>query len=510
MGAELKKGVYNIVFGFAGQIITIALGIIIPRLFIVNLGSAANGLLASIGQVLAYLTLLEAGLGGASIQALYRPLAHKDRDSINGILAATEIYYKKTGRLYLLFVVLIAFLYPLIIDSFSYTTTCAIVLLSGIPGVLNYYYQGKFRVLLTAEGKSYLITNIATGISILTSITKIILLSLGYGLIAIQVSYCILALIPILIYHLLFKKSYQWVNFKSPPDYKSLTKKNSVFIQQLCSLITLNTPVILLTLFCDLKVVSVFMIYNMIFDIIAFSTQLASSSITYIFGKTYHTDTKLFNVLFELYENIFFAGSISMYTTAYLLILPFVALYTNGVSDTDYLLVHLPLLFVIFKALAVFRTPTNHIINTTGHFKETQFSAIGESILCVIVSLPATLAWGIYGVLFGNIISSIYRAGALIAYANRYILKRPISRTLISCSAHSALSAIVIFMFPSYIQTDINSYVNFFLRALIVTPCIVLLFTLLAISLDFRQAKSLRNILRLYTSRKEHNKNQNL
>lgn len=95
---RIKKGLYNIFFGFIGQIITITLGIIIPRLFILNLGSAANGLLSSVGQVLSYLTLLEAGLGGASIQALYKPLANKDIEGINRILSATSDYYKKQGK----------------------------------------------------------------------------------------------------------------------------------------------------------------------------------------------------------------------------------------------------------------------------------------------------------------------------------------------------------------------------------------------------------------------------
>ena len=39
-----KRGFYNAIFGLLSQIIMIALGIIIPRLVIVNLGSESNGL----------------------------------------------------------------------------------------------------------------------------------------------------------------------------------------------------------------------------------------------------------------------------------------------------------------------------------------------------------------------------------------------------------------------------------------------------------------------------------
>ena len=68
---KAKKGLGNIVTGLFNQLVTIALGILIPRLILTSLGSEANGLLSSVNQVLAYLALLEAGIGTASMQALY-------------------------------------------------------------------------------------------------------------------------------------------------------------------------------------------------------------------------------------------------------------------------------------------------------------------------------------------------------------------------------------------------------------------------------------------------------
>ena len=64
---KAKKGLGNIVTGLFNQLVTIALGILIPRLILTSLGSEANGLLSSVNQVLAYLALLEAGIGTASM-----------------------------------------------------------------------------------------------------------------------------------------------------------------------------------------------------------------------------------------------------------------------------------------------------------------------------------------------------------------------------------------------------------------------------------------------------------
>ena len=81
-----RKSIYNILSGLLGQGIAILLGIMIPRLVIVNLGSESNGLLSSVNQMLIYLNLLESGVGTAALQSLYRPVAEKFRNSGVGVV----------------------------------------------------------------------------------------------------------------------------------------------------------------------------------------------------------------------------------------------------------------------------------------------------------------------------------------------------------------------------------------------------------------------------------------
>ena len=57
-----KKTVYNFIFSFFSQIITIAMGLIIPRITLVGYGSEINGLLNSVTQFIAYLIVFEAGI----------------------------------------------------------------------------------------------------------------------------------------------------------------------------------------------------------------------------------------------------------------------------------------------------------------------------------------------------------------------------------------------------------------------------------------------------------------
>ena len=96
-----KNTKFNLLFGILSQVVSIILGVVLPRLFLTNYGSEINGLLSSVTQIYAYIALVEAGIGTASLQALYRTVGAKDQGGTNSILAAVNHYYKRTGLIYL-------------------------------------------------------------------------------------------------------------------------------------------------------------------------------------------------------------------------------------------------------------------------------------------------------------------------------------------------------------------------------------------------------------------------
>ena len=141
----------------------ILFGLLLPRLYLTSFGSELNGLDSTIKQIFSCLTLLEAGVGLASQQAYYLPVAVGDRKAINGIFSATHHYYRRTGIVYLLVTVVLALLYPLCINTvLSYGTVSLIVVFYGIPGIVSYLVQGKYRSFMEVEGKNYVITYITT------------------------------------------------------------------------------------------------------------------------------------------------------------------------------------------------------------------------------------------------------------------------------------------------------------------------------------------------------------
>lgn len=63
----------------------------------------------------------------------------------------------------------------------------ALIFFGGLGNVVNFMYQGKYKILLQAEGKSYIVTNITTIVNVLINVGKIILIIAGFQVLAVQV-----------------------------------------------------------------------------------------------------------------------------------------------------------------------------------------------------------------------------------------------------------------------------------------------------------------------------------
>ncbi|MBU3110764.1 sugar isomerase [Clostridium lacusfryxellense] len=497
---KAKRSFYNIIFGFISQVVAITFGIVIPRLFIVKFGSEVNGFMASMAQILVYMSILEAGVGTATIQSLYKPIGEEDKYSINSILSATSKYYKKTGKVYLLAVIALSILYPLCIKSkIGNLTVFLVILLTGMVGVVNYFFQSKFKLLLTAEGKGYIISNIGIIVTIFTNIIKISLLILGYNLILIQLSYFIINLLQMFMIWIYIKKGYKWIDLNVKPNYSALSQKNSVLIHQISYMIFNNTDVFILTIFCGLKIVSIYVMYNLIFQMINSLVSNINSGVVFILGSTYYEDKTKFLNLYDSYELYYMAIVFALYSITYILIIPFMRLYTVGMTDVNYIDPLLPVLFVALNLMSFARTSGVNAINIAGHFKKTQYRAIIEAIINIVISLICVNKFGIYGVLIGTIAALLYRTNDIIIYANKYILNRGSLVTYKRWAVDTILFlSIVITANKVNIQT--NSYINFVKTAVILLIIIVPLFFIVASIFDIKSYKYTFKYVKKYSN----------
>ncbi|MDD4776404.1 MAG: hypothetical protein PHG75_07825, partial [Syntrophomonas sp.] len=118
------KALNNLVANLVLQLVTAVCGFILPALFIGHYGSEVNGMIGSLKQFIAYLSLVEGGVGAASVVALYSPLARQDGAAINGILSATRVFYRKSGYIFAAGLLVVAAMYPwLVRDEMAITVS---------------------------------------------------------------------------------------------------------------------------------------------------------------------------------------------------------------------------------------------------------------------------------------------------------------------------------------------------------------------------------------------------
>ena len=398
--------------------INTGMSLILPYLFITKFGSETNGLLNSIAQLFVYLELLEAGVGSATIQALYKPIARNDHDSINSILSATKKYYIRTGIIYSLILIIISFSYPFFVDSsLPKHVIIATILLQGISSVWRFFVQAKYSMLLKADGRIYILYLLMLGTSIFRNAGKIIAIKLGYGILVVQAIHLMISLAESVVIVLFIRSKYRWLNVNFTPDYKSIGQKNYVLIQTIAWLVFNHTDIMLLTILCrDLKIVSVYSLYSLIFNAIQNILESIRNSYQFKLGQKYSVSKKKAFHFYSEYKQVYMIAAFALCTICYILISPFIKLYTNGVSDTNYLMQYLPEFFFASRVLYTVREVYRQPVEASGQFKKTQRIMINEMVINLFLSFLLIPFFNIYGALIGTIIALVYGITSLICF----------------------------------------------------------------------------------------------
>ena len=466
----------NLISSLVYQVVLIALSFLLPRLYLENFGSEVNGVLSTIKQIFVYLFLLEAGVGLATTQALYKRIGEKDYKSANEVLSATNLYYKRTGIIYLAIVLLIAVFYAYVIPtSIDSNVVFFIIILTALPALFSYFVQAKYRILMEVDGRKYVINNAETILQIASNAAKILVLLLTDSLILIQLVYCIIYLAQLAYLYFYAKSRYKWLDLKAKPDYEAISQKNSVLVHQLSGMVFNNTDVILISALCDFKAASIYAIYNIFFSQVQNFITSVVSSFTFALGQMFHTDRRRFDSLYNAYETFYVMATFIIYTLMAVFLLPLIQIYTSGINDAEYTNTFLVLLFVVMNLISNAKIPTNGIIEFAGEFEKTRSYAIWEMAINITFSVAAILCMGICGAILGTIAALLYRSVVTIYYSNKKVLNRSQMHTYKILITNLMVFAFVMAVF--YVDTFSNvSFVKLLLCGAVNSVWIVALY----------------------------------
>lgn len=454
------------------QIVTAVCGFILPPLVIGTFGSSVNGMVSSITQFIAYLNIVEAGVGGASIAALYKPLALGDTAERNAILSATSKFYTRSGFLFTILILILAIVYPLLVGSqVDRLQSALMVLVLGITGAAEFFLIGKYRVLLTADKKVYVISLVQMCALILSTSFAVVFIKAGFGILVVKLVSALMFLARYLVLAFYVRLHYPKVNFHAEPDRQAISQSKNVLVHQIAGLIIFNSPLVIITIFCSLKEASIYAVYAMVFTAInqllgAFCNGMQSFLGESLVKNSINQTQRVFG----LYEQIFFGVETWFYCMTYFLIIPFMRLYTIKMTDAEYIQPTLALLFVLVGVLQNMRNPAFQLSDAAGHFKQTQWRAVIEVVINIFTSVLFIFLFGFKGILVGALCSHSYRTFDIIYYVSKRILHSPVYKSVLKIFVYIAISAILIF-FTSLLNIDIQNFFHWILFALISGSC---------------------------------------
>lgn len=431
----------NIVVSLLSQLVTMICGLCVPSLMIKTFGSEVYGATASIAQFLAYITLIEGGIGGVARAVLYGPLARNDMLEVSAILAQVKRFFRTIAYAFAAYVLVLACSFKNISDiqALDWLSTFLLVLVVSVSTFAQYYIGITNSILLQASQKTYITRLISIAGTVLNTLMIVLLVHMKCSILAVKLaSSCVFVLQPIAMW-LYVKKNYDLVSApKTKTNY--LKQRWSALGQHIAWFLHTNTDIAILTVFVGLKPVAVYSVYHFVTAHIQSIITSFSTGMEALFGDMLakKEDAQL-QKTFNYYETM-----ISLITTVLLavtavLIIPFVRLYTAGVEDQNYIEPLFAMLLILVAAIDCLKAPYHSLVTAAGHFKQTQAAAYGEVLINVGLSLLLVSRLGLTGVALGTVVASLFRFIYYVAYLSGNICCRRVSlfvkRQLVNASA---------------------------------------------------------------------------
>ena len=420
-----KVTLINIISSLTLQVVTVISGFIIPKIILTNFGSSVNGLVSSLNQFLSYITLIEGGITGVVLANLYKPLVDHDNKKISAVLVTAKKFFNKIGYLFIAYSIGVAVVYPILSkEGFSWSFVASLTVVLSLNLLIQYLFSLSFRVLLQADKKLYVISftqivitvcNIACAFFSVKIYPSIHLLKLLTGL---------LYIIQPLVYGYFVKKHYS-INWGTEPDDNLLKERWNGFAINCAAFIHNSTDITILTIFTNLATVSIYGVYTLVTNGLNGLFAAVFRAIAPTVGQAYAKgDEHELNKKLDLFEFITFISGYFCFTLSGLLITPFVQLYTNGITDVDYIQPIFGVLIVMAEGLYLIKEPHLDLSYSANKFKELSVPAFVEAGINILVSIILVHKLGLIGVAIGTIAGMTYRMAYQIYFTTKIVKNR--------------------------------------------------------------------------------------
>lgn len=419
-----KKALVNAVFSILLEIMTIISGFIIPRLIIGTFGSEVNGLTNSIASFIGYITLLQSGVGSVAKHALFKPLADKNHEQLSIIVNTVERFFRKIAGLTILYILLLAVLFPtLITPKYDFLYTASLVVIIGISTAAQYFFGITNQMLLEADQRSFVFSGIQILTLLLNTIVVVILVRAKCSIQIVKLASSVFFVLrPVVLNY--YTRTHYRLKRQTRIDNGLIKQRWDGFIQAIAYFIHSKTDVMVLTLMSTLSNVSIYSVYAMVTLALTSFLKAIDKAVNASFGNIIAcNENDHLQRTFSLYNTFTHIVSTIAFSTASITIFSFIEVYVKNVSDAEYVQRTFGIIIISAEYLYCLRLPYNSVIYAAGKFRETRISAAIEAGLNILISVIMVHRFGLVGVAIGTAVAMSYRTVSFVVYLHKEVLK---------------------------------------------------------------------------------------
>lgn len=401
-----KKAILNYITEIIPQIIIAFIGIFKVKLFLQILGENTSGLYQVYTQFMSYMTIVDGGLTTALLCALYKPLADKDKEKTNQILAAAFRVYSLIGIFIMLLGVIISFFIPNFIKGNVFPLEYIVItfIIYTISGIIGYFFV-PYKTLFEADQKKYVVNIIFQTSLIVTGLTEIIMLLNHCSFTLILVMHAVITLITNVILFIYGRKSYSYVDlWHKKKDFTFSKEIKHLMFHKIGGVIANNIDIVIISKVLGLTIVPIYSTYNYIVANLMNVVNKFSSALLALVGNFLTTKkNEAKNLFLELNTMVFFIGTCLTIPLLFA-INGFIDIFYEGLIKTSSILA---LLFSGLLFYTVIRIPFVMFGSAAGLFKETKICTLLESTINLTLSLILVRIIGLPGVLLATLIAYV-------------------------------------------------------------------------------------------------------
>lgn len=437
--SRIKYSAINIATSFGGQLLSTVLNFVVRTVFIQTLGKSYLGINGLFSNILTMLSLTELGLDTAINFKLYKPLAEGDEKRVRVLMKFYKQAYRVIGVVIFILGLFMIPLLPFLIKDYESLKVLGInavliFLLHVLRSVSSYLFFAYRSAVLKADQRKYITDIAGFGITILTSLVKIIVLYVWKDFVLYTATVIVFNILQNLVNAFLAKHFYPNVFVK---DEDKITKEEviglikdcgALFVFKLNAVVLKVTDNLVISSFIGIAAVGLYSNYTLLYNTLRSLFNKMFSSIKASVGNLFVTETidrryQFFQSMNYLSIILFGTAGVGIAVCSNELILAWIG-DEYIIPQPFSILIGIEILFYGLKL------NLNQIRNVSGVFRQMWFRPVLGVIINIIVSISLVFICGIYGVIIGTIVADVisnFMVDPRVIYKYSFNDYRPVS-----------------------------------------------------------------------------------